>query len=210
MPSEYTLDVTHPAARELGTGSVIGLRAAWADRLAEIASSGQIQYTTLVTGGFLDWGLWSGMLGFNAANRTARLYDRGQHSATGCTIEFIAEAVTAALQLPDEQVANKRVEVAEVEYTGQDILRTLEQETGEKWNVEYISTEEARKAGIQARVEGNMRAAYVNFVLALNFGGSGASQLLSGLNFGKELGINRQTLASIVRDVVKTPETQQC
>lgn len=207
MPSEYTLDVTHPSAREVGAGNLIGARAAWADRLAQIAAaSGHITYTTLVTGGFLDWGIKTKMLGFDLKNKTARLYDHGRNTVTACTTRFVAEAVVVALQMMHvEQVKNKRLPVAEVEYTGRDLLRTLESATGEKqWRVEDISTESARQKGKELLAAGDPRGAYLNFATALNFDGCGAANLTTGLEFGSGYGLRRRTLDEVVRDVVET------
>ncbi|KAK4942876.1 hypothetical protein LTR10_017452 [Elasticomyces elasticus] len=203
MPSEYTLDVTYPSARELGLGNFIGARAAWADRLAEIASTGQITYTTLVTGGFLDFGLSTGMLGFDSTNKAARLYDHGQNAVTACTVPFIAKAVVVALQMPVDQVENKRINVAEVEYTGKELLQICELVTGEHWHVEEVSTESARQKGKELLAEGNARGAYLNFATALNFDGCGAANLTSGLEFGSGYGLQRRSLEEIVREAVK-------
>ena len=59
----------------------------WADRLAEIAEQGRIEYTTIVTSGLMDLLLTRGMLGFDLQNQRAVLYDRGKAKATGCTLE---------------------------------------------------------------------------------------------------------------------------
>ncbi|KAJ9498899.1 hypothetical protein LTR99_005019 [Exophiala xenobiotica] len=209
MPSEYTLDVTHPAARALGKGNMLGARVSWADKLATIASSGQITYTTLVTGGFLDWGIKSGMLGFDLAQRAAVLYDGGQHKVTACTVSFVAEAILTALRMPNEKTANKRLYVAEVEYTGEELLRTIELASGDKWTATQLSTESAKENGMKLQAEGNLRAAYLNFARALNFDGCGAADLRSGLEFGRELEVDlqRRSLSDIVRSVIDEATT---
>lgn len=168
LPSEYTLDVTHPAARVLGNANMLGARASWADKLAMIASSGQITYTTLVTGGFLDWGIKSGMLGFDLAQHAATLYDGGQHKVTACTVSFVAKAILTALRMPTEKTANKRLYVAEVEYSGEELLRTIELASGGKWSVTQLGTESAKENGMKLQAQGNMRGAYLNLARALN------------------------------------------
>ncbi|KAK5452149.1 hypothetical protein LTS15_007213 [Exophiala xenobiotica] len=211
MPSEYTLDVTHPAARAFGKGNMLGARASWADRLAKIASSGQITYTTLVTGGFLDWGIKSGMLGFDLAQHAAVLYDGGQHKVTACTVRFVAEAILTALRMPNEKTANKRVHVAEVEYTGEELLRTIKLASGDKWIVTQLSTESVKENGMKLQAQGNLRAAYLDFARALNFDGCGAADLRSGLEFGRELEVDlqRRSLSDIVRSVIHETTSSQ-
>ncbi|KAI1623586.1 hypothetical protein EDD37DRAFT_650682 [Exophiala viscosa] len=171
---------------------------------SQIASSGQITYTTLVTGGLLDFGLKIGMLGFDLTNQTARLYDHGRNIVTACTVPFVADAVVVALQMPYEQVKNKRISGAEVAYTGKDLLRTLEVVTGEQWRVEEVSTESARQKGKELLVEGNARGAYLNFATALNFDGCGAANLTSGLEFGSGYNLQRRSLDEIVREAVRS------
>lgn len=207
LPSEYTLDVTHPAARVLGNANMLGARASWADKLAMIASSGQITYTTLVTGGFLDWGIKSGMLGFDLAQHAATLYDGGQHKVTACTVSFVAKAILTALRMPTEKTANKRLYVAEIEYSGEELLRTIELASGGKWSVTQLSTESAKENGMKLQAQGNMRGAYLNLARALNFDGCGAAHLRSGLEFGKEVDLQRRSLFDIVRGVIDEDTT---
>ena len=83
----------------------------WADRLAEIAEQGRIEYTTIVTSGLMDLLLTRDMLGFDLQNQRR------------CS-------------MPEVETKNRRIRVAEVEYTGQDILGELERATGKKWMVE--------------------------------------------------------------------------
>lgn len=202
MPSEYTFDITHPAARVLGEGNLIGERVSWADRLSRIASEGQISYTTLVTGSFLDWGLKGGMLGFKLAQQKAELYDKGEHTATGCTVGFVANAIIASLMLPGDETKNKRLYIAEVEYTGQEMLEMLQEVTGTKWEVTEVSTQYVQQKAQQLQVEGNLRGAYVNYAVALNFNGCGVADLRTGLDFGRPLSLQRQTLERIIRHAI--------
>ncbi|KIW16070.1 hypothetical protein PV08_06121 [Exophiala spinifera] len=211
MPSEYTFDITHSAARSLGDGNLIGERVSWADGLSRIASEGHITYTTLITGGFLDWGLRGGMLGFDLAQQEAVLYEKGEHKATGCTVGFVANAIVASLLLPDAETRNKRIYVAEVEYTGQEVLEVFQHVTGKTWKVTEVSVASTLEEGHQLLAQGNRRGAYVNYAVALNFNGCGAGYLVAGLDFGRtlgSLGLERQSLESIIRQVTRgIPET---
>ncbi|KAK6382740.1 hypothetical protein LTS17_003409 [Exophiala oligosperma] len=202
MPSEYTFDVTHATARELGEGSLIGERVSWADRLSEIAAEGSITYTALVTGSFLDWGLKGGMCGFDLAHQEAVLYDKGKHAATGCTVEFVANAIVASLLLPDDETRNRRIYVAEVEYSGLEVLEICQQVTGNEWKVSDVSVQSVLEKGRQLQAQGNLRGAYLNYAVALNFNGCGAVDLKTGLDFGRTLGLQRQSLESIIRHAI--------
>ena len=183
------------------TSSVRGV--AWADQLAQIAADGQITSTTLVTGGFLDHNIKSGMFGIDIANRRARLFDHGRNKVTACTVRFVAEALVTALRMPEEERKNRRVHVAEVEYTGQELLRALESSTGDKWSVEEIDTYHAERKGRALRAEGDARSAYLNFVLSLSFNGCGSAVLSSGLKFGQGFPLERFNLEQIVEGIVQ-------
>jgi hypothetical protein len=57
MPSEYTIDCMHPHAIAVAGHSVIAGKIASAKRMQFHAEKGEIEYTTLVTGAFLDFWL---------------------------------------------------------------------------------------------------------------------------------------------------------
>jgi hypothetical protein len=97
------------------------------------------------------------------------LYDRGEAKATGCTLEFVGRCVAAVVRMPEVETKNRRIRVAEVEYTGQDILGELERATGKKWTVENGSTDEALEKGKEALARGDGRAAYLGYISKLNF-----------------------------------------
>lgn len=202
LPSEYTLDITHRTARSLGSGNLIGMRAAHADQLAEIAATGAIAYTTLVVGGFLDLGLQSGLLGFDLRRRKAVLYDHGTEGTCGSSVGFVAEAVVAALRMPEGEIRNRRVHAVEVEYSGREILRALEEVTGEMWSVEEKGGEELVRRGTKALGDGRAREAYLDFIVKLNYDGEGAAMLGDGLQFGEGFGLKRRSLFEIVKEVV--------
>lgn len=57
MPSEYTIDCMHPNAIAVAGDSVIAGKVASAKRVELLAEKGKIEFTTLVTGAFLDFWL---------------------------------------------------------------------------------------------------------------------------------------------------------
>lgn len=167
------------------------------------ASRGDITYTQFVPAGWLDWGLANGFLGFDVKTRKARLVDNGAHKATGCTEPFIAEAVVSMLKQPPSETENKKIQIAEVEYSGKELLACFEEETGTKWEVENITPPELLEIAEKARVGNNARLRTVSITLFLNFGGSGAGYFphaLSSLVEGSTY--QRKTLKQIVKDAV--------
>ena len=106
--------------------------------------------------------------------------------------------------MPEVETKNRRIRVAEVEYTGQDILGELERATGKKWTVENGSTDEALEKGKEALARGDGRAAYLGYISKLNFDGSGAAHFEEGLawNSSGEYAVPRKSLREMVDDAV--------
>ena len=68
-----------------------------------------------------------------------------------------------------EDTKNRRIRVAEVAYTGKEILEAFEEVSGEKWRVEERSTESLLEDGRKACENGDMRGFYMSNILKLNF-----------------------------------------
>lgn len=205
LPSDYTLDVLHPKVREVAAVAPLGARTALADRIVTTAETGQIEYTSIMTVGLLDWALEHGFGSFNIPRREATLYDDGVNKCTACTTPFVAQAVVAVLQMPEAETRNRRIGVAEVEYSGVEMLEAMEKVTGQKWNVKRVSTEALLVNGRKALVEGNARAAYVAHVVALNFDGSGPARFEKGLEWNRDgkFSVQRKSLQQILREAVE-------
>ncbi|MCJ1377444.1 hypothetical protein MMC17_000539 [Xylographa soralifera] len=202
FPGEYTLDVLHPSTLEIASGSGLAPKIALAERLEREGREGRIEWTNIVCGGFLDWGLQNGFTGFHIKEKQATLNDGGKHMATGCTLAFIAACVVRAITLRDE-VKNKRVRIAEVKYSGLEILHLLEEATSAHFEVEDVNTEENL---IKARKSGNMLQITLAVLKRLNYNGSGAAYFEDGLKWGGKTMV-RKTLKEIVDEAVEVCDT---
>ena len=198
FPGEYTLDVTHPSTLEIAFGSGLVPKIALAERLEREGAEGRIEWTTIVCGGFLDWGLQHGSTGFHIKERKATLNDGGTHMATGCTLAFVAACVVKAITLRDE-VKNKRVRIAEVRYSGLEILHLLEKATSAAFEVEDVNTEENL---VKARNSRNMLQITLAVLKRLIYNGSGAAYFEDGLEWGGKV-MARKTLKEIVDEAVE-------
>jgi len=202
MPSEYTLDVMHPHAIEVAGSTVLAGKIRDARDLETLATEGVIEYTTLVTGGILDWWFENGDLGIDIKGKKGTLHDGGEKWVSGSTACFIAECVGAVVSMPKE-TRNRRIRVAEVRYSGREVLQTFEEVTGEKWEVEEKSTDLLLAEGKKAGTMGDIRGFYLGNILKLNFDGEGAGFFEEGLDFASE-SIKRKNLKEIVESSIRS------
>ena len=205
MPSEFTLDVCHPAVEAIASGTLLAAKIAFAELLAKLAADGKIEYTTLVTGGLIDWALDHGFGGIGLNQRKLTLFDKGVNSCTACTTVFVAQAVSAIVQMPRAETRNQRIKIAEVQYTGLQLLDALEHATGTQWAVRHISATQALDDGRKALEQGDVRGAYVGHVLKLNFDGNGAADFPEGLSWNStgDFRVTRKSLGDIVSNALE-------
>jgi hypothetical protein len=208
VPSDYSLDMTHPASIEQAVpGSPMADRAASINTILATASQGDITYTLFVPAGWLDWGLTNGFLGFDIKARKARLVDHGVHKATGCTRQFIAQSVVNMLKQPPGETENKKIPIAEVEYTGIELLKCFEEETGDKWEVANVSLPELLDIAEKAKAANDARLHVTSITHFLNFGGFGATYFPEALSSSLSPSpYQRKSLNEIVRDAIQQVE----
>jgi len=205
VPSDFSGDITHPGAMALAkAGNPLERRSAMIQHLFNVANTGDITYTLFVPAGWIDQGLVNGFLGFDIKSRTARLVDEGTHNATGCTKPFIAQAVLDMLRRPSNETKNKKIQIAEVRYSGAELLADLEEETGAKWAVTNVNSTTLVELAERAAATGDSKVAMESLLHALNFGGSGAAYFPKALEselVGSQY--RRKTLKLIVKEAVK-------
>jgi len=93
------------------------------------AKEGKITWTTISNGGFFDWGLVHGFLGFDLKNKKATLFDGGNNLFHTTTLASIGQSVVGALS-HSSATENKPLRVHDFFTTQKDILSILEAELG--------------------------------------------------------------------------------
>jgi len=186
----------HPQAIAIAGTTVLAGKIAGAERLRRLAEAGHSEYTTLVTGAFLDFWFENPTPVIDAKSKTVTLLDGGEKKMTGVTTTFIAKSIGAIIAMPNEATKNQRIRIAEVEYTGKDLLNTLEEVTDTKWTVINRSTDDAFKDGLEAYKRGDARAFYLGNIIKLNFDGKGAGYFEEGMQW-LDGAVRRQNLKEI-------------
>ncbi|KUJ08477.1 NAD(P)-binding protein [Mollisia scopiformis] len=204
MPSEYTVDVLHPHSIAFAGSTILATKLANARKLQTLASEGKIEYTTLVTGAFLDFWLSKAVKGIvDLDSHTVMLYDGGEHQVTGCTTDFIAQCVRAVVTMPEDATRNSRIRIAEVQFSGKQLLGILEEVTGEQWTGVHKDTDALVTESLIALKGGDTRSFYVGQILKLGFDGEGSCYFEEGLTHGEDE-VQRLSLNDIVRHSLAT------
>jgi uncharacterized protein YbjT (DUF2867 family) len=207
--SEYTVDILHPVMVSLYSDE--GWPEHWdthlkkAQRFAALADAGgSTSYTTLMPSTFVDNWL-AGVYGnFDPKGRKVTLIDGGDLPFTGCSLQFLAACIVAALQMPEEETKNKRIPVSEVRTTMNEIVRVYEKVTGHSFTVDNITSKSLldARAGSLKNGEFPMAAMYTHVVGAFN--GQGAGDLQEGLKFDGDgiLTMKRKTIEELGAEAV--------
>lgn len=98
-----------------------------------------------------------GIFGFDAKAKRATIYDSGNEPFQTTNAGFIAKAVASILKHPDE-TANKYLSVASFQPSLNQILQIVEEETGSKWTVDRVSTQDLQKRGEEKLANGDFSA----------------------------------------------------
>ncbi|KAF5864194.1 hypothetical protein ETB97_008400 [Aspergillus alliaceus] len=121
--------------------------------------SDSLSWTGIATGLLFDWGLGNGFLEFDIANRTINIWDGGDKSSTLTNEKQLGQAVVSVLQHPEE-TSNKYFYVASAETTQNEIVASLEEETGAKWSAKATTTEEQVGEAVKKLGAGDFTGAF--------------------------------------------------
>ncbi|KIW86775.1 uncharacterized protein Z519_12561 [Cladophialophora bantiana CBS 173.52] len=151
IPSEFSANTMSPTVRELVP--VFEAKKDIIDYPREKENTG-LTWTGLSTGPLLDWGLASGFLGFDLTNKKAVLWDGGNAAFSATSQTDLGQAIVSVLTHPAE-TTNQFLYFATVTTTHKAILAALEAQTGKKWAVEDVETEEEIAKGKKMVSEGD-------------------------------------------------------
>lgn len=179
FPSEYTLDVLHPAAVSLlteggswpdDTSAVVTAR-----KFASLADKGgPTSFTTLIPSAFMDSWLEGDFGLFDPKNRKVTLFDSGDHYFSGCSLPFIGAAIVAVLQMDEEKTKNRRIPITEVRATMNQVVDMYEELLGAKFQRDQITSQDLLNKRNASLAAGNSFAALFDSIIVGAFNGCGA------------------------------------
>lgn len=138
--------------------------------VAERAASGLIEYTQVINGPFLDWGITNGFLA-DLGKKTVRLIDGGDVVVSGTTREYIGAAVVGVLTHLEE-TKNRPVYVKNYSFTQNEVVEIGKKLLGSEGWVET----HAKSADLEAQAWADLKAQkfdgglWISFILKAIFG----------------------------------------
>lgn len=98
-----------------------------------------MEWTSLVTGAWLDWGLKGCFFAFDVQTRIAAIVDGGTTVFTATTLTKVGKSILAILAILDHatETKNKYVYVSSFDINQVDLLHVLEKVDGQKWTVQH-------------------------------------------------------------------------
>jgi uncharacterized protein YbjT (DUF2867 family) len=150
LPSEYGSNTTNPEV--LSKVPVFKAKVGAVEYLK--SKEDQISWSSIITGAFFDWGLKVGFVGFDLANKKAKLIDNGKGRFTTTNVGQIGLAVVKTLEKASE-TKNKYIYISSFQTSQAEILATLEKLTGEKYEVENKGSAESVAEGAEKVSKGD-------------------------------------------------------
>jgi len=135
--------------------------------------AGGMNWTAIITGFFFDWGLKVGFAGFNVKSHSADIWDSGRTKFSATNIPTIGKALVNLLTSPEKLDAakNRHVVISSFSTTQEEVLKTFEKVTGEKWTVKHVDAEKAGKEAQEKAAKGELNiGTFAGLLLSAGFG----------------------------------------
>lgn len=160
-------------------------------------------WTALVTGNFIDYSMTKlSWYGFSIDERKARLVDDGTEQFTAVTVEDVGVAVRGILRRPAE-TAKKILHIRSVQTSQKEILETLEDIMGKRWEVEYVDSSRMYERGKAALEKGNQAQAVDLLAVQLFAKGADRSIVVSREEADNDLlGVEEKDVRTILTKTV--------
>ncbi|KAF5637665.1 2-hydroxyisoflavone reductase [Fusarium sp. NRRL 25303] len=199
IPSEF--GIPSRQNRDTKIIKIFGAKIQNTDYLIELAEKHDwFSWTGLSNGLFLDSGLKSERGFINIKDRKIRVTDSGNEPYSTTSLAFIAEAVVAILKKPEE-TKNKYLNIAGVTTTQNEVLRVVENLTGDKFEVSHVTGAEQEKIGDEKVAKGEF-SAFKNYLEQFLFADGAGHALTGDENAIGLLGLKEENLEEVIKSVV--------
>ena len=144
LPTEYGSNVENPLSRQI---PVFAEKVKIEEYIKTKAAAGQISYSFVYTGAFLEWGIQHHFV-LNVADYKPTLLDDGKAVFSTTNVETLGRAFVAIVEHLDE-TKNRAVFLEDLKISQERLLELAKKAAPEKpWEVSYAKTDDlVKKAG---------------------------------------------------------------
>ncbi|KAF2093338.1 NAD(P)-binding protein [Rhizodiscina lignyota] len=142
-------------------------------KYARSKESAGMNWTAFITGFFFEWGLEKKFFGFDPESKSAEIWNTGNERFSTTNLPTIGKAIVNLLTSPEklEACKNRYVLISSYTTTQNEVLKTFEKVTGEKWAVTHVDAEKRGKEGQDMLARGMFGlAAFQNVLLGAVYG----------------------------------------
>ncbi|POS74870.1 NmrA-like family protein [Diaporthe helianthi] len=162
----------------------------------------KISWVALVTGSLFDWGLRiPGFGGWDLGARTVTIYDGGDIPYEATTLDQVGRAIAQSLKNP-ELTRNQFVYVNSFTVTQNQVLRSLEAATGEKFTVSHSTVEDLWQGGA-AQLKKGQEFGVIAMIAGAFYGKGGISYYSANKGlWNKKIGLAQEDLDEVLKSLV--------
>jgi hypothetical protein len=126
--------------------------------------------------------------------------DSGNEPYSTSSLSFVGKAVAAILKKPEE-TANRYLNIAGITTTQNEVLKIVEQVTGDKFDVSHASSAEIEKIGDEKIVKGDF-SAFGNYLEQFLFADGAGNALKGDENAARLLGLDEESLEDVIKSAL--------
>jgi nucleoside-diphosphate-sugar epimerase len=198
IPSEFGLVNTNPAA--MAVSPVFREKGEVQNYLKSKESTG-LTWTSFACGPWLTWGIQHSFLGINYRARKFKVWDDGNGYFSTTRLEDAAAAVAVALKKPEE-TANQLLLISNFATTQNELFAGIEKLTGEKFEREYVNSQEIIEEAHKKLAQGIKEAAYATIETAFVTGKYSGHLEKEGPLANELLGVPKRNLEDVLKEAV--------
>ncbi|KAF2755734.1 NAD(P)-binding protein [Pseudovirgaria hyperparasitica] len=176
------------------------------DRVVATAEPG-LTYSSVACGVFIDWAMKKfPVIGGYQKERRMNIFDSGNATFTGTTMEGIATSVAGILKNPGP-TANRHVKVRSIQTSQNEIVAAFEKVTGHEWTKTYLDSEETY-AVAKEKLKVNDRSAILDLLSVVLFRDGGGQGIVASreASDNEMVGLQEEDIETIVRRVLNPNE----
>lgn len=145
-------------------------------------------------------GLLRGAFGFDVARKHVTIFDSGDALFSPTTFNLVGQAVAAILS-KEEQTRNQYLAVSSFTTSQNQLLKILEEQTGEEWAQGHVFTSALEKIGLEKLGQKNPLGV-LDLMKAFQFQDGQNRALSEEINDAKALGLSSEDVLSLVKSLI--------